>query len=507
MLLIMNKIKRSLLFWLILAACVSTYGQQVITISGMVRDEAYNAVPFHEVFMSASDSLLTRTFVTDEGGFFRDSLYSTGTLINYLYFYTFDFQGGMKDTLVTDLNQMIFIEFIISNDTIPVGCSANFLYMLDSLSTEPNLYQFFDMSSGNIDSWSWDFGDSTFSTDQNPQHQFTDSGVYNVCLTVSGPGNPVQCSDTHCEQLSTPDYFSAGGLVWAGDYPLNNPVNQNDTGVVHLYRLFQGQFWYVTGKEFHENGYYWFTDLLEGEYMVKVGLTASSGSYHEYFPTYFGDKVDWSAGLVINLDEDQFENHIHLTPVAELPSGQGIINGYVTCEGFDPSGIGESVTVILSESTGQPLKFTHPDAGGFYEFNGLPYGDYTVTADLAGRYSTFQAVSLTPSSPFISLVEITVNEMAYFGIDEPEAPAIVIGHPFPNPANDHVTFKLQSQNNGKIDYTVTDITGRKWLSAKQPVSKGDNVLTIDVSALAPGIYLIYFQAVDTGRIPAGKFIK
>jgi PKD repeat protein len=47
---------------------------------------------------------------------------------------------------------------------------------------------FTDLSSGLITSWSWDFGDATGSTAQNPTHVFTNPGTYTVTLTVTGPG-------------------------------------------------------------------------------------------------------------------------------------------------------------------------------------------------------------------------------------------------------------------------------------------------------------------------------
>ncbi|HPO12046.1 MAG TPA: PKD domain-containing protein, partial [Candidatus Hydrogenedentes bacterium] len=53
----------------------------------------------------------------------------------------------------------------------------------------PLTVQFTDASDGktdvNIDSWSWDFGDGSTSTDQNPSHEYTTSGVYTVSLSIT----------------------------------------------------------------------------------------------------------------------------------------------------------------------------------------------------------------------------------------------------------------------------------------------------------------------------------
>jgi hypothetical protein len=51
----------------------------------------------------------------------------------------------------------------------------------------PLSVNFTDQSTGDISSWSWDFGDGATSTEQNPAHTYTDPGTYTVTLTVTGP--------------------------------------------------------------------------------------------------------------------------------------------------------------------------------------------------------------------------------------------------------------------------------------------------------------------------------
>lgn len=52
----------------------------------------------------------------------------------------------------------------------------------------PLTVQFFDSTSGIVDSWLWAFGDDSGSTEQNPIHQYDTTGVFDVTLIVSGPG-------------------------------------------------------------------------------------------------------------------------------------------------------------------------------------------------------------------------------------------------------------------------------------------------------------------------------
>ena len=49
------------------------------------------------------------------------------------------------------------------------------------------LVAFKDETVGKVTSWSWDFGDKTTSTEQNPIHSYTAAGHYVVVLNVDGP--------------------------------------------------------------------------------------------------------------------------------------------------------------------------------------------------------------------------------------------------------------------------------------------------------------------------------
>ena len=56
--------------------------------------------------------------------------------------------------------------------------------------------RFIDGSTGNIDTWQWDFGDGTTSNEQNPTHVYDQPGKYTVSLEVTG----ARGSDTEVKQ-------------------------------------------------------------------------------------------------------------------------------------------------------------------------------------------------------------------------------------------------------------------------------------------------------------------
>ncbi len=70
---------------------------------------------------------------------------------------------------------------------------ADFRYLTEDLSLD-----FYDYSLFDPQEWFWTFGDGQSSMEQNPQHTYTQSGIYEVCLTVSNDN----ASDTYCEEIN-----------------------------------------------------------------------------------------------------------------------------------------------------------------------------------------------------------------------------------------------------------------------------------------------------------------
>ena len=61
---------------------------------------------------------------------------------------------------------------------------------------------FTDLSAGTVTTWSWDFGDSQTSTQQNPTHAYAASGTYTVCMIA---GNNCGDADTVCQVITVCD--------------------------------------------------------------------------------------------------------------------------------------------------------------------------------------------------------------------------------------------------------------------------------------------------------------
>jgi hypothetical protein len=82
--------------------------------------------------------------------------------------------------------------------------------------------QFTDQSTGSIDTWSWDFGDTGTSDQADPSHTYTEPGQYTVSLTVTGPGG----SDTETKSL----YIDVTSPLAPADFDEDGDVDLTDYG-------------------------------------------------------------------------------------------------------------------------------------------------------------------------------------------------------------------------------------------------------------------------------------
>ncbi|MGD9201149.1 MAG: PKD domain-containing protein [Chitinispirillia bacterium] len=75
----------------------------------------------------------------------------------------------------------------------------------DTIGYAPFTVNFFDSSTGDIDSWRWEFGDDYTDSSQSPTHEYTKRGTFNVKLIVSGfGGNDTLIRNNYITALNTP---------------------------------------------------------------------------------------------------------------------------------------------------------------------------------------------------------------------------------------------------------------------------------------------------------------
>jgi len=92
-------------------------------------------------------------------------------------------------------------------------------------------------SSGDIDSWQWNFGDGNSSSEEEPLHTYSEAGVYSVTLTVSGDGG----EDTAAKE----DYITAIGFS-AGKGTPEEPYEVSTAGELNSVRYYKNSYFKQT---------------------------------------------------------------------------------------------------------------------------------------------------------------------------------------------------------------------------------------------------------------------
>jgi len=166
----------------------------------------------------------------------------------------------------------------------------------------PLKVNFTDQSTGNITSWSWDFGDGSTSEDQNPTHTYHEPGDYTVILSANGPGG----TDTETKtdyivvDYSTPvANFTADPI--GGVIPFTVSFKDESAGdiISWLWDFGDG----LTSTEQHP----YHTYNSSGNYTVSLSVTSAGGSDTEtktdyIVANYFGQAEiigTWNSGIWI----------------------------------------------------------------------------------------------------------------------------------------------------------------------------------------------------------------
>lgn len=176
-----------LLFVLFTAGNVSGL---TVVLNGTITDIQGSAtVPGHKVYIKTDFSSpfhYYKTVYTDNNGYYADTVQNVPAYPVAFQISVYDCNNEVHQVTGLNTNSPIIANFQICVPPYS-GCRAQFTY--DSIAGLN--YQFTDQSETNssLDSWSWNFGDpgsggNNLSLSQNPVHQYSSSGIYNVKLKI-----------------------------------------------------------------------------------------------------------------------------------------------------------------------------------------------------------------------------------------------------------------------------------------------------------------------------------
>lgn len=147
--------------------------------------------------------------------------------------------------------------------------------------TAPLTVSFTDKSTGDIDTWQWDFGDGTTSTEQNPTHSYATAGDYTVKLTVTGPEGSDTKTVSSYIAVSPPGEGTGTLRLNLSDAPIDTA---NVTGVYITineiqYHLNGGDGEWVTLEEFEGPQTYNLLELTGGSLALLGEFELPAGQY------------------------------------------------------------------------------------------------------------------------------------------------------------------------------------------------------------------------------------
>jgi len=380
---------------------------------------------------------------------------------------------------------------------------ADFEIRFDSLSSIPNLFHFKDRSRGNkIQAWQWAFGDGTGSNAQNPSHQYPPMQWFNVCLTIADFLPPkYTLTAKKCKSLQSKSYFDIGGSVFDGAFPINNPQHKDDTAIVSLYRVYPGPFVLpVRSGKFHKLGYYWFSPVLSGEYIVKAELTKGSAQAGNFFPTYAIQSLLWQKADPVSLYEDVFDADIRLVTKPNIGTGPCSIRGKVI-HTSDPTTIyGEPATqtpVFLTDDFYRFLDFTLTDSLGAFAFERLPFGTYFLIPDASGLFYTQDTAVLSNQVPSNNDILLKIWNTASLSVEV--LPGTAQLQVSPNPAGNEMILQYSLPIAAQVYFEIINLNGQNLMQFSHNGRAGINRVILDISRLASGIYILKMDAGNRGK--------
>jgi PKD repeat protein len=405
---------------------------------------------------------------------------------------------GCSDVLCLD---------ITVGDTIS-ACQAAFMALADSIPGNINHYWFVDKSTGiNISSWYWDFGDGFTSYVPSVEHIFAESGTYNVCLTVSGQGNGGYCSSTTCQTITTPAYSNLGGQIFAGNFPINNPDFMNDIAQVRLYRKSGNSLTEVASGLFYEYGYYFFLDVMEGNYVAHAELVEGSPSYMSYIPAYSGSTYSWQSAQPVTLQGvDVFDANVLMQNMTIMPaSGPGVISGNLVSLDNLFFDLGENIVFLFHDE--QIVNYVHTDIEGNFGFNELPLGTYKVKAEIAGKFSSTILVNLTDFQSQATGIQLEVSSSEVYGFEDRPVTRESEISLFPNPVDDKINIRINAETAGDCTFRIISATGAVVSEFTAVLKAGENLISTNAGHLPSGLYLIGCSDEKDNRLRSVRFIK
>jgi len=368
------------------------------------------------------------------------------------------------------------------------NCSALFSYQNAAVGT----YFSAGANTNNL-FYFWDFGDGNTSNQQNPVNFYSAVDTYYVCLTVVDVAN--SCTTTHCDYVysgtntNPNNIYDLQGLAYS-----DSSSGAWSEALIYLIGYDSlTQTLSVVDTQTTQYGYFIFRGVPAGNYLLKAALVPSAPAYNDFLPTYYQSVLFWydAATISVPTGPNNFYS-IYMVP-GNNPGGPGFIGGNVN-QGANKQASGDplsDVQVMLLNLDDSPVQYTYTSATGGFSFDDVAYGTYKVYAEVLGKPTYPNIVTISAAKESVEGVAVVVEEEGvYSSVKEVDATYVDGTNFYPNPVTSTGTLSLNAKEAGTMTVRILNMLGQVVLEQNTQVLPGSQALQIDMSNQQAGAYIL-----------------
>ncbi|MCL1850084.1 MAG: M4 family metallopeptidase [Bacteroidetes bacterium] len=236
------------------------------------------------------------------------------------------------------------------------------------------MIEFIDNSLNKPVEWLWNFGDGTTSTEQNPVHEYTQSGIYTVSLTVTNEHGTNTIQKDNLITVALPNVPEVGDIKGCNNYEFE--INLNLEGTAYWYEN-------ITDEEPVYIGNIWNHSPIQENitYYLREVTKAPEGSIDEYCISPFTDVLVISE-TCLSVAQYNLEKIL----ISPNPS-----NGL-----FNIKGLTEACNYryVVTDITGKIIVENQPLTSKIIDIGGFPDGIYFMTLLTQESVKTYKLVKI-----------------------------------------------------------------------------------------------------------------
>nr|WP_289048069.1 PKD domain-containing protein [Carboxylicivirga marina] len=399
--------------------------------------------------------------------------------------------GGSYDVVITDVNGCTATESYVVNEPLSAitisGISSN-------ASCNGNASGAISINiEGGVAPYTYDW--SNGSVEQNLTA--LSAGTYDVVVRdVNG------CSGSW---LTTVEEEGKASLSGTASYS-KGTVDADDADVVlldvtdHPYRE-------VASVRMQGNGYFNFTNIEEGVYIVYVKLDDhAKQKYPGVMHSYYNMTHKWQEAEFITLacsESRSIELDMFEIPAADKV-GNGKAKGQITYDNgslksTQPPVVG-AVVMLIDEVSGLPVDYVTTDANGYYEISNIANGNYSIYVDVAGLTLVSTHELLITELAFNyehvdfevdAIVDMDIVKIETVPTDLEQADLYASTRVYPNPAANYVFIESALFGDKEVSVVLLSQSGSivREYQAGELEKEGDKI-RIDLPDLGSAFYMI-----------------